>query len=163
MQIFLRGHGPLQNDPKAKVTWEDVYVRYQPPRRGRKYLWGEMLEGRWAPTLIGRLELDSALDLARDHANGAVENGAAQLEVHELRALRTLLRRYSIIPWHEDVYCGDKAIGRRLAEKMIAALLDSRLNGAEQERLKPYRFVWVRCKTVVTPVTLNTRRNKSAK
>lgn len=161
MRIFLRGHGPLQNYPEAKVTWEDVWVRYAPPRRGRKYLSEGMREGRWAPTLIGRLDLESELERARDYPRNAQWAAEAQLELAEPRTLRKLLRRYPVIPLREDVYCRHELIGRRLAEKMIATLLDSRLNGSEQERLKPYRFVWVRCKEVVTPMTLK-RRKKGA-
>lgn len=162
MRISLEGHGPLQNYPRAKVPWEDVYVRYEPPRR-QKHLSEEMRKGRWAPTLVGRLELESALQIARAAARGAESAGAAQLEILELRALRTLLRRYPIIPWRDTVYCHQALIGRKLAERMIGALLDYSLNGQEQARLKPYRFVWERCKTVVIPTTLNVRKKKRAK
>jgi len=163
VQIYLRGHGPLQNQPTARVPWEDVWVRYAPPRRGRKYLSEEMQKGRWAPTLIGRLELASALALARDLARGDRRTAATHLELAELRTLRTLLRRYPIIAWRENIYCRPELIGRKLAERMIAALLDFSLNGSEQKRLKPYRFVWVRSNTLVTPVTLAPRKRKTAK
>ena len=162
MRIALEGHGPLQNYPRAKVPWEDVFVRYRPPRR-RKYLGEEMRKGRWAPTLIGRLELEAELQLARDAAKGDKWGGTAQVEIAEVRAVRSQLRRYSIIPLRDNVYCREKLIGRRLAETMITAFLDYNLNPQELQRLKPYEFVWKRCSSVITPTTLNVRKMKRAR
>jgi hypothetical protein len=122
-----------------------------------------MQKGRWAPTLIGGLELESDLARARDYARGNRPAPAAHLELAEIRTLRKLLGRYPIVAWRDDVFCRPERIGRTLAEKMIASFLDSNLNGSELQRLKPYRFVWVRSNTVVTPVTLGPRKRKAAK
>lgn len=162
MNIYLEGHGPLQNYPKAKVGWEDVWVRYEkPPHKGPywKHFTDEVRKGRWAPVLIGRADLRGDIwcnkEMLRKHRREPWI-ASVHLDLAENTTVDALLRHRDVVVGPsgasgETVWCRAETFGRAEAERMITAMLEQKLPEMELKRLRPFRFVWVKAETIVMP------------
>lgn len=153
MKITLNGHGPLQNDPKARVPWEDIYVEYPKPPRNSHYQ-ENARHGRWSVVLIGRHDLRNDITFETELATDNPKMPGFRIREVTLREIDRLLDTFRTITEDEEVYCRERSITRKIAERMVGQMLEDRLPGKELDRLLPLSFCWVRSKTVIGPISL---------
>lgn len=172
MRIRLTGHGPLQNYPKAKVPWEDIYVSYDKPTKNLDKIPDESKRGTWAPVLIGRNYLRSEIDLNvlclkecsfknfREYGYNFRLDEIKHQEINILLSLKELttvsLQDGSGGP---SLYCREKFITRRIAERMISHMLTNFVGSIELKRLKPFEFIWIKSKHgIIIPTSFGPNR-----